>query len=120
MRIFFKRDAKTSKICIVTGCVDTSGGMPDGGVSLTLRSTLAVAYGRRYNFAPTRPGSPVITLRTYGHLFSNADARAAEIMEATFARSGSDDKQRADREGRRWQSGGNFAGECLKAPIMPG
>jgi integrase len=28
--------------------------------------------------------SPEITLRVYGHLFSNTDARAAEIMEAAF------------------------------------
>ena len=31
-------------------------------------------------------GSPVITLKTYGHLFGNTDARAAEIMEATFSK----------------------------------
>jgi integrase len=30
--------------------------------------------------------SPEITLRVYGHLFSNTDSRAAEIMEATFAK----------------------------------
>jgi integrase len=30
-------------------------------------------------------GSPIITLAVYGHLFSNTDARAAEIMEATFS-----------------------------------
>jgi integrase len=30
-------------------------------------------------------GSPTITLSVYGHLFSNTDARAAEIMESTFA-----------------------------------
>jgi integrase len=30
-------------------------------------------------------GSPTITLSVYGHLFRNTDARAAEIMEATFA-----------------------------------
>ena len=30
--------------------------------------------------------SPEITLRVYGHLFGNTDARAAEIMEAVFAR----------------------------------
>jgi integrase len=29
--------------------------------------------------------SPEITLRVYGHLFENTDARAAEIMEAAFA-----------------------------------
>jgi integrase len=29
--------------------------------------------------------SPAITLRVYGHLFGNTDARAAEIMETTFA-----------------------------------
>jgi integrase len=31
-------------------------------------------------------GSPAITLGVYGHLFSNTDARAAEIMEAAFRR----------------------------------
>jgi integrase len=30
--------------------------------------------------------SPAITLRVYGHLFTNTDARAAEIVEAAFAR----------------------------------
>jgi integrase len=30
--------------------------------------------------------SPAITLKIYGHMFSNTDARAAEIMEATFAK----------------------------------
>jgi integrase len=30
--------------------------------------------------------SPAITLKVYGHMFSNTDARAAEIMEATFAK----------------------------------
>jgi integrase len=30
--------------------------------------------------------SPAITLSIYGHMFSNTDARAAEIMEATFSR----------------------------------
>ncbi|HZC55251.1 MAG TPA: site-specific integrase [Xanthobacteraceae bacterium] len=30
-------------------------------------------------------GSPTITLKVYGHLFGNTDARAAEIMEATFS-----------------------------------
>jgi integrase len=30
--------------------------------------------------------SPAITLTVYGHLFSNTDARAADIMEATFAK----------------------------------
>ena len=30
--------------------------------------------------------SPTITLSVYGHLFANTDARAAEIMEATFGR----------------------------------
>jgi integrase len=29
--------------------------------------------------------SAAITLRVYGHLFTNMDARAAEIMEAAFA-----------------------------------
>jgi integrase len=31
-------------------------------------------------------GSPMITLGVYGHLFTNTDDRAAEIMEAAFAR----------------------------------
>jgi integrase len=30
--------------------------------------------------------SPSITLNVYGHLFANTDARAAEILEATFAK----------------------------------
>ena len=30
--------------------------------------------------------SPMITLPVYGHLFSNTDARAAEIMEAAFVK----------------------------------
>jgi integrase len=30
--------------------------------------------------------SPAITLNIYGHLFSNTDTRAADIMEATFAK----------------------------------
>ncbi len=30
--------------------------------------------------------SAAITLRVYGHLFANTDARATEIMEAAFAR----------------------------------
>jgi integrase len=30
--------------------------------------------------------SPAITLNVYGHLFSNTDSRAADIMEATFAK----------------------------------
>jgi integrase len=30
--------------------------------------------------------SPAITLNVYGHLFANTDTRAAEIMEATFAK----------------------------------
>lgn len=41
--------------------------------------------------------SPAITLKVYGHLFANTDGRAAEIMEATFA------KVRTDQE----PSGGN-------------
>jgi integrase len=31
-------------------------------------------------------GSPTITLSSYGHLFRNTDERAAEILEATFAK----------------------------------
>ena len=34
--------------------------------------------------------SPAITLGVYGHMFRNTDARAAEIMEATFARMSTD------------------------------
>jgi integrase len=30
--------------------------------------------------------NPAITLKVYGHLFANTDARAAEIMEATFTK----------------------------------
>ena len=30
--------------------------------------------------------SPAITLNVYGHMFKNTDVRAAEIMEAAFAR----------------------------------
>jgi integrase len=30
--------------------------------------------------------SPSITLNVYGHMFPNTDARAAAIMEATFAK----------------------------------
>jgi integrase len=30
--------------------------------------------------------SPEITLRAYGHLLSNSDAWAADIMEATFSK----------------------------------
>ena len=30
--------------------------------------------------------SPAITLNVYSHMFSNTDTRAAEIMEATFAK----------------------------------
>ena len=33
--------------------------------------------------------NPTITLAVYGHLFSNTDIRAAEIMEATFSKIGS-------------------------------
>ena len=31
-------------------------------------------------------GSPVVTLKVYGHLFKNTDARAAETMQAAFAK----------------------------------
>ena len=41
--------------------------------------------------------SPAITLKVYGHLFANTDARAAEIMETAFT------KVRTDQE----PSGGN-------------
>jgi integrase len=34
--------------------------------------------------------SAAITLRVYGHLFRNTDSRAAEIMEAAFAKAGTD------------------------------
>jgi integrase len=30
--------------------------------------------------------SPAITLNVYSHMFSNTDTRAAEIMDATFAK----------------------------------
>jgi integrase len=32
--------------------------------------------------------SPAITLNVYGHLFANTDAKAAEIIEAAFAKTG--------------------------------
>lgn len=35
-------------------------------------------------------GSPTITLAVYGHLFTNTDDRAAEIMERTFANADAD------------------------------
>ena len=47
-------------------------------------------------------GSPSITLGVHGHLFPNTDARAAEIMEASFQAA------RTEREQNRWQSGGKF------------
>jgi integrase len=34
--------------------------------------------------------SAAITLRVYGHLFANTDARAAEIMEEAFAKMGTE------------------------------
>ena len=34
--------------------------------------------------------SPAITLGVYGHMFRNTDAKAAEIMEATFTRMSTD------------------------------
>lgn len=34
--------------------------------------------------------SPTITLGAYGHLYSNTDDRAAQIMEAMFSRAGTD------------------------------
>jgi integrase len=38
-------------------------------------------------------GSPAITLSVYGHLFPNTDDRAAEIVEASFAKARSENKQ---------------------------
>lgn len=35
-------------------------------------------------------GSPAITLRVYGHLFTNTDDRAAQAIEATFRAAGTD------------------------------
>jgi integrase len=35
-------------------------------------------------------GSPAITLAVYAHLFPNTDARAAEIMEASFQKARTD------------------------------
>jgi hypothetical protein len=31
-------------------------------------------------------GSPTVTLSVYGHMIAGSDSRAAEIMEATFAK----------------------------------
>ena len=39
-------------------------------------------------------GSPTITLSVYGHLFTNTDAGAAEIMEAKFARTCEQNEQK--------------------------
>jgi integrase len=41
---------------------------------------------RAHNQPPDRHASAAITLEVYGHLFSNTDERAAEIMQAAFAR----------------------------------
>ena len=38
-------------------------------------------------------GSPTITLGVYGHLFSNSDDRAAQVMEAAFAFAGTEQEQ---------------------------
>jgi integrase len=38
-------------------------------------------------------GSPTITLGVYGHLFSNSDGRAAQVMEAAFAFAGTEQEQ---------------------------
>jgi hypothetical protein len=47
--------------------------------------------------------SPAITLKVYSHMFSNTDSRAADIMEATFAKVGGTEI-RTDLLARRWQS----------------
>jgi integrase len=39
-----------------------------------------LTISRRLGHAPA-----AITLRVYGHLFANTDAKAAEIMEVAFA-----------------------------------
>ena len=56
--------------------------------------------------------SPTITLGVYGHLFSNTDDRAAEIMEAAFSRiaDGVGITTGAFGSHRRRQSGSNLEG----------
>ena len=50
--------------------------------------------------------SAAITLRVYGHLFRNTDARAAKIMEARFLQGAH--RLRTNSRYFRWQSGGNL------------
>jgi integrase len=38
-------------------------------------------------------GSPTITLGVYGHLFSNSDDRAAQVMQVAFAAAGTEQEQ---------------------------
>jgi len=73
---------------------DWSETMADLGLKITLhalRHTHAsqlIAAGMDVVTISRRLGhaSPTITLNIYGHLFSNTDDRAAEIMEAAFSR----------------------------------
>jgi integrase len=68
--------------------------MADLGLKITLhalRHTHAsqlIAAGMDVVTISRRLGhaSPTITLNIYGHLFSNTDDRAAEIMEVAFSR----------------------------------
>jgi integrase len=53
--------------------------------SLIAASVDVLTISRRLGHA-----SPVVTLGTYGHLYSNTDDRAAQIMEAMFSTVGTD------------------------------
>ena len=57
--------------------------------------------------------SPAITLKVYGHLFANIDARAAEIMETAFAKV---EPIRNRPAAIRWQ----FRIECFSKPRNAG
>jgi integrase len=88
------RDLEWSAAIAECLSADWSETMADLGLKITLhalRHTHAsqliaagidvVAISRRLGHA-----SPTITLNVYGHVFSNTDDRAAEIMEVAFSR----------------------------------
>jgi integrase len=56
--------------------------LPDGHVSQLITAGMNIlTISRRLDHT-----SAAITLRVYGHLFDDTDAKAAEIMEAAFAK----------------------------------
>jgi hypothetical protein len=63
-------------------------------------------------------GSPTVTLSVYGHMIAGSDSRAAEIMEATFAKVRQQWYFRA--VGLRWQSDGKIGRDPSEVPILPG